>query len=104
MELGERKLKAFCAQTHKLAGFGEVVVSAVVLIQRQIVFDNPEYKIRRVDVVTYNIEETVALGERRRYWNIMEGLRKECVFYLDLVNTEIMQYKFQKHVCGIKWK
>lgn len=103
-ELGEKKLKAFCAQTHTLAGYEEANVTVVLLMQRQLTFENINYKIRRVDVVTYSIDEPVEPGRKRRYWHIMEGLRRDCVFYLDLVNKEPIQYKLRKHVCGIRWK
>jgi len=96
-------LKELCCTAHEKAGYAtDVHVDEVILNLRSLVFFNEDYRTRKVDVVTYRIEEGTSIHERRRYWYFTEGIRKDCVFYLDPLDSRGREFKLQRLVCGIK--
>ena len=112
----EPLLKQFCATAHKQADKGSYTVDWVIVRARTLLFKDPRYLTRQIDVVEYSIaaegevtpwmdsiqfEKMKLAGER---WAITQGRQRDCVYYLHLENNETgsnRSYTLQEEVCGI---
>ena len=101
-------MKEFCAKAHEKAFGDKVRVDVAILNLRTLLFTNEAYRERRVDVITYSIEDGVPIQERRQYWYMTEGVRPDCVFYLSPAGARVptgprdREFKLHRRVCGIK--
>lgn len=95
-----KKLKDVCTQAHNAAKYkGKVGVA--VYDTRTLDFDKEEYISIRIDLLLYALSGLKLPEGAPNFFYITKGLRADCVYYLVPTDSEAMNLKFGKHVCGI---
>ena len=106
-------MKKLCAAAHKkLVGKGYYMIEWLAYKNGTLSFNCTKYLPMRVVFVEYTLRnrdipedlEPYNLIEENKHWYLTQGLHKGCVFYLDLVNSSIMEFNLHKHICGLKHK
>jgi len=109
----EPRLKRFCTEAHKQGGYGMGYgiggANNTDLKPRMLIFRNPEYLPRMVDIVMYGINGLSDLHRDRfffwmvrdDYWYMTAGETDDCVYYVTHANKTNFEFKLLKRVCGI---
>ena len=82
-----------------------MTIETVTLYLRTLVFKNPKYISKKFDILTYDVDMGADIpDEKKEHWYITEGVREDCVFYLDAVDSRAREFYLKKLVCGISNK
>ena len=71
-----------------------------------------KYEPMCVFFVEYGLEPKKLPQEMQSYqlfdgnerWYVTQGTYKDCVFYLNLINSTTIEFNLEKHICGLKHK
>ena len=110
------KLKKLLAGAHKkLPGFDFGLETDAINLKKGILkFQISKYQPMRVEYLSYVIrplvgaipkqaQKSINLNEDNR-WYVTQGIKKDCMYYLTLIDASAMEFNIDRHICGIKIK